>query len=647
MSDVSTRGSTYQTQDEGYALTSEDSWFRPVDIQTGPDGGLYVADFYEQRIDHASHYQGRVDRDSGRIYRLVPEDSTFASKPYSFETPEAMVASLQHPNRWVRQTAVNLIHDEPTRVDIGALRSQWESDSDFAVDMFWGLYAADALQERDWLAALRHPNVDVRRWAVRLIGDSQELQSPELLDALVAVTITEPDVRVRSQVASTAARLPIAINLRLIRGLSRHAADADDPYVPLLAWWAVERACSQAPDAVVELAGDPSFASSDLADRFLLERIMRRFTAPGDRRSLVVAARLLESSPSDQAAARLLQGFDTAMQGRSLAAIPDELARQLLERRPDSLELKVMLGQADALVNARSAVVDPGVSLETRIGLARVLASRGDQTELETWFQLLAADIPEPLRTAALAALMDLDDPNIAERVLSTWDYLSGDERLVAQTTLASREPWAKQLLDAVDTGRIVADAITPDTARRMLYHQDPRLTERIEALWPSVGTVAEVEDEAQIAAFTQRIVEGNGNPYDGRALFTEHCAKCHKLFGAGGDLGPELTSYQRTDLRRLLSNVLTPSLEIREGFVTQVVETDDGLLLTGFLESQDEAQLVLRQADGRAVAIAQDAVVDRFDSPQSLMPSGLLATLDDQQLRDLFAYLRSAQPLP
>ena len=117
-------------------------------------------------------------------------------------------------------------------------------------------------------------------------------------------------------------------------------------------------------------------------------------------------------------------------------------------------------------------------------------------------------------------------------------------------------------------------------------------------------------------------------------------------LFGQGGKIGPDLTTYKRDDLRGMLLNVVNPSAEIREGFENYVARSADGRLITGFIADQDTNVVVIRGADGQSISLTRDEIDDLRASKTSLMPGGQLQALSDQQIRDLFAYLRSTQPL-
>ncbi len=136
------------------------------------------------------------------------------------------------------------------------------------------------------------------------------------------------------------------------------------------------------------------------------------------------------------------------------------------------------------------------------------------------------------------------------------------------------------------------------------------------------------------------------GNPYEGRRLFLNVCGKCHKLFGEGGVVGPDLTTYERRDTQRLALQIVNPSLEIREGFEPYAVLTTDGRILVGIIQDRDEQVVVLRTSDGTLVTIRQDEIEEMVRQAKSIMPDGLLDTLTDEQIRDLFTYLRAGQPV-
>jgi putative heme-binding domain-containing protein len=211
---------------------------------------------------------------------------------------------------------------------------------------------------------------------------------------------------------------------------------------------------------------------------------------------------------------------------------------------------------------------------------------------------------------------------------------------------LASRRDWAKLLLSAVDAGTVAQVQIAPAAVRTMLLHADDEIAALAGKHFPSLEGAPTEAMRAQVERLSGQLSQSTGDPYRGKPLFTEQCGKCHVLFGEGNRVGPELTSYRRDDLATMLQSVVNPSAEIREGFEDTIVLTDDGRRFSGFLADQDNQVVVLRGADGQNVVLVRDAIEAMRPSPRSLMPEGLLDKLSDQEVRDLFAYLRSTQPL-
>ena len=153
-------------------------------------------------------------------------------------------------------------------------------------------------------------------------------------------------------------------------------------------------------------------------------------------------------------------------------------------------------------------------------------------------------------------------------------------------------------------------------------------------------------EFQKRIDEITAVLKGGAGNPYQGEATFTARCASCHKLFFKGGNVGPDLTQYQRDNLGTMLLSIVNPSAEIREGYQNYIVATQDDRILTGFFVDRDNQVTVLRGLDGQNITLKASEIKAIKATGQSLMPTGLLDGLGEQQLRDFFAYLRITQPI-
>ena len=195
-----------------------------------------------------------------------------------------------------------------------------------------------------------------------------------------------------------------------------------------------------------------------------------------------------------------------------------------------------------------------------------------------------------------------------------------------------------------MESGTLPSGAIPAEAADRLRLNRDANIAARAARLLPAQGPAGNLQ--ARIDAVTTALKAGPGNPYAGEATFTARCASCHKLFFKGGNLGPDLTAYQRDNLGTMLLSIINPDAEIREGYQYQVVETNDGRSLGGFIVERDNQVTVLRGPGGENMTLRAGEIREIRPMGRSLMPSGLLDGLSDQDLRDLFAYLRISQPI-
>jgi putative heme-binding domain-containing protein len=494
---------------------------------------------------------------------------------------------------------------------------------------------------------LERPEAALREWAVRLACDDGQV-GPALAARLAELAYRESDVQVRSQLASSARRLPAPVALPILAALARRSEDQADPHLPLLIWWGIEAKADTDRQAVLGLLRDPGFWDEPLVRQHLIERLMRRYAATGLRRDLATAAELLKLAPSPTHAQRLLAGLEAAYQGRSMASLPPELAAAMAQVGGGSLLLRLRQGEPQAVAEALQTIADDRADPARRTQWIALLGELHPPQALPVLLQVAATARNEALQCAALGALSAYDDAGIPAMVLQQYGQWPESVRESAQSLLVSRRPWAKTLLDAVEAGQIAAESLHEGTVRRLLLYDDPQVVAVCRKHWPALLEAASPEALRQeLERLRQVVFAGNGNPYRGKVLYQQTCGKCHTLFGQGGQVGPDLTTYKRDDLTGLLWNILQPSAEIREGFEQYLVRTADGRLMAGLIVDQDPQVVVLRSADGQSHALPRDQIEELRASRVSLMPEGQLKALSDEQVRDLLAYLRTTQPLP
>jgi putative membrane-bound dehydrogenase-like protein len=639
-----TRGATFGTRDLDQVLKSADEGFRPVFIVNAPDGSLHVADFYEHYIAHGQHYQSQIDPTTGRIYRLRGKESALEKDVnLSRKSTDDLLALLSHPNKWHRHTAARVLGWRGTPEVQSKLRARLASPS-APLAALWALHQAGGLDEATALATLKHPTATIREWTVRLLGDRKEL-SPRLATAVMEQARAETDVRVRAQMASSARRLPVTQALPLVNALFTHAEDASDPCVPLLCWWVLETHLAQQSEAVLALFQSSAVWEHALVQEHILPRLMRRFAVEGRRQDLLVCAELLRTAPGPNHTARLMKGFEEAYRGRAMSGLPDELLSALAATGHAPLVLRVRQRDAAAVEEALAQIQNAKTRLEDRLLYTRTFGEVREPKALKPLLALALGEQPVVLRKAGLSALTAYEDDAISTNVVAALPKLPADVRASAVALLASRSAWSMALLRDVQAKRIDIALVPPDIADRLRQSKDNAVRELATKLLPR-ATVATT------AALRQRITEveailkrAPGNPYVGETHFNQRCAACHKLFFKGGNVGPDLTAYQRDNLGTLLISILNPNAEIREGYAYVDIETTDGRNLGGFLTDRDAQVTVVRGLDGQDITLRAADIRSVEPTGRSLMPEGLLDDLNDEQLRDLFAYMRQSQP--
>jgi putative heme-binding domain-containing protein len=634
--DRKTRGSTFETTDLGFPLrTDKDITFRPVYLANAPDGSMVVADFCEQYIAHGQNYQGQIDPTSGRIYRLRGKAEKLESD-YNLEakTSAQLVQVLSHDNLWHRHTAARILGQRGDKSVLPALLDALgKPDLHPALDALWALHQMGQLDEDIAVQTLQHPAPQVRAWVIRLMGDSRELPDG-FSAALLSAAKSEPSAEVRSQTLSTAARLSSAENaLHLIDETVFPQSDLDDPNIPAMMWFAIERHCTADADLIItNLEHDPLW-ERPLFKSYIIPRLIRRFAESGTRRDLLHCARLLELAPTKETKTALLSGFEQAFDGRVPPPFPAELLAQLGD---GSLSMQIRQGKAQSLAEGLAILSQPAAE---QLAVIHAFGTYAHQPAVSPLIRL--ATTSGTNQAAALAALQIYTDPEIASALTKKFPTLPAQLKPAALNLLGSRQAWTLELLESEAVPKTGFD---PDLIARLRLHPSEPLKTLLDKHFPNSNQAA--DPRAKTETIRKILAAKPGNPYRGETHYTARCAACHTLFFKGGKVGPDLTRYQRDDLSTMLNSIVDPNAEIREGYENFLVTTKDGRLLSGFLAEEDANTIVMRGFDDSNTTIPRKQIKQLKPAGRSLMPAGLLDGLDDQQLRDLFAYLRISQPI-
>jgi putative membrane-bound dehydrogenase-like protein len=640
-------GSTFETTDVGVPLRTDDLTFRPVYLANAADGSLTVVDFREEFIAHGQNYQSQIDPVTGRIYRLrgkeqpLIKDTNVSAK----STPD-LIALFSHPNLWHRQTAVRVLAERRDPASVPLLLGLLEKETAHsALEALWALHQIGRLDEATALKTLRQPAGTVRAWTIRLLGDDRTLP-PAFFKQLMTLAASEPDAEVRAQILSTALRLPCAQGLGLLKVIAQRSDDTADAFIPFMAWLVMESHCAAQRDAVLALFDEPAFWNAPLVRSSLASKLMRRFAASGTRQELTACAALLRKAPGDADRKALMNGFEEAFKGRPIPVLPDELMKALEATGRMTLVLRVRQGDTEAVNQALALLANEKAPAPERVSAVRLFGEVKQAAAGTVLLKLATQEGPAELRAVAFGALQLYDDPAIAETVVEVLPKLSPALQGTAVNLLATRVAWSVHLVESFVAGRIKRATFNADLLTRLRQHGDEKLTALLEKHLPAKAAAARESLRPRIEQVRGIIADREGDPYKGEPLFTANCGVCHTLFFKGGKVGPDLTSYQRDDLNTMLISIVDPNAEIREGYQHYLVSTNDGRRLSGIAADQDANVVVLRSPDGTEVTLQRSEIKKMVPAGSSLMPEGILDNLSEEDIRNLFSYLRQSQPI-
>jgi putative membrane-bound dehydrogenase-like protein len=636
-------GSALKTRDTERVIESTDKWFRPVDIKVGPDGGVYLADWYDIRLSHVDPHDN-WDKSNGRIYRLTKKGAPHL-KPFDLGKAAAaqLIGTLSHSNKWWRQTALRVLGDRADKTLAPQLRElALTTTGQTAREALWAAALCGGITEDFTARALTHSDEHVRAWAVRLHAESRHLNSDELIN----LARREQSPLVRSQLASSARRLPGPEAIDLIGELVTHDADAADPHIPLLIWWTVEKHALPARGKVMELFGASSAWRQKVSADHILPRLAQRYGAEGTRQALETVAALIQSAPGNAEREKLLRALAEACKGRTIDNPPQALraAVESLAGGNDLLITKVRLGLANQaeITTAIEKVqqTEKPTNLIEALGMARV------ESAVPSLLDAAAGKRSSTIRKSALQALQHFANPEIAAQVLHDWSAFKTtvELRTAALELLSRRKSWSLEVLKAVEQGTVARTDVPFDVLERIRRHDDPVIAQLTTKLWGRTRqTPAELQQ--RISAVAKTIASGNGDASRGKQIFATTCATCHKLHGEGQTIGPDLTGYERDNLDFLLLSIVDPNAGIREEYTNFELQTTDDLLLTGYIVERAAQAVTVEDAQQGRVTVPQNRIKSLQASSLSRMPEGLLDALNDEQVRDLFAYIRSPGP--
>ncbi|HEV3261078.1 MAG TPA: PVC-type heme-binding CxxCH protein [Gemmataceae bacterium] len=659
-------GSSYSARPAPDFLTANDPWFMPVAQKVGPDGCLYVLDWYDRYhcYQDAQRDPAGIDRERGRLYRIRYKNTPRAGKfDLGKESDDRLIERLHSPNIYFRDTAQRLLCERKhaaTRSKLEKLVLDDREPRKARMHALWALVGNGALEAGFQQKLLRHKDPAFRAWGVRAAGNHHKVD-PAVRDKIVSLA-HDPSPDVQLQVAIAARKIegidPIPLLMRVL------AASGRDRLIPAIVWQnlypLLERDSSRflAMVEVAELKGSPQLAG-------LMPRVIEFILAQrrADAAVVVKLVRMLvEGKNADPAAARqCLETLAGEIESGEIAG--DGLAALRQRVRPilhtvlsgkadgplylDAAILATVLRDRDAVEAVRQCFAAREQPEQRRVQALNALIAARDRTVLKRVAETLA-DLKTNstgLRGQVLASLARLDDPRVADIVMACYPSMEKDLQPKAIELLTQRTPWSKELLKAVGEKRVSPDALNVNQVRRLLASKDKELARQVKAQWGTLRDGRNPAREKVVAEMREFLRGHRGDPVAGRKVFKNVCAQCHTIYGDGQTVGPDITNNGRGDFEQLLSNVFDPSLVIGAGYQATTVTTNQGQLITGLVVEDNPQRIVLKEQGGKLETIARGDIDEVVVSKVSLMPEGMEKQLKPQEIADLFAFLTLDRP--
>ena len=624
-------------------LFANDSWFRGICVKTGPEGGLYVSDWCDTG---ECHNYDVADTSNGRIYRVVYKGATPFKGDIAKLTDAELVKLQLHPNDFFVRRARRVLQERAAsgKLEKGtpdALRALLKDEKDVPrlLRAAWALHAVGALGDPDVQQLAGHADAFVRANAIRLALDAE---APSKRAREIVTWLAKDDsAHVRRALAGQAHRLSGTYLAAVCDLLPKQPADPD---TVLMVWYAIEPQVTVADLGKLAATPNPTFA--ELAVRKLLAKGADR------QQTLADCVTVLAKVDSDAARTTLLRGMRDSLQGAKGLKVPDgwrSVYGSLLagkdEARDLGDEISLILGDTVVLTSLKARVGDASVLAAARRTAVRLLAQY-KVPDVAPSIQALLTD-PE-LRATAIRALAGYPDANTPAALLKAYPKFTADEKGDAVQTLAARTAFAKSLLDAVEAGIVPRTDVPVTVARQIIALNDKPTTERLEKVWGKIAPVAK-ERAALMKKWKDALTEDTLKKADlanGRAVFTKSCASCHKMFGEGQAVGPELTGSQRANLDYVLENVIDPSAVVPREYKLVNFTTTDDRVISGIVVNETKDAVTIRTTNEQLVLPVGD-IAARKPTNLSIMPEGLFDAMKPDEVRDLVAYLRAKEQVP
>jgi putative membrane-bound dehydrogenase-like protein len=622
---------------EDFMLANNAQWIG-FSMEVGPEGDLYVLDWHDADICG----EDVLHKETGRIFKISPKSSLAENWPGRYDDlttkSDLELAKLQ--------TSLSVWHARRARVILQYRASERGIDAnakaylkelfanggpDFRLSAMWALHVTQSISEAELLKVLKDEDEYVRAWAIQMLSENKNV-SQAALGQFVALAQTDKSATVRLYLAAALQRMPLEKRWDLGANLMTHAEDSDDHNIPKMIWFGMEPAISKDIKRGLKLAENSNVP-------ILAEYIARRSV---DANALSDLINLAQNTSKNQLS--LLKGLQAELENRTDVKVPENWPKAYSKLKANkttaaiSTEISQLFGDTEASNHLMKVLMNQSANLSDRKTALTNLASKqwiGLREELPN-----LVDDKELSLEAIRAIAQFSDDSGLGAMLYSKYKNFDTKQKTEAIMTLASRRASANILVNAIKKKEIPKSDVPAFVARQLRRVMGNGFVE----VWGPIDDISENldADYAKYNALLTPKVLATGSTQKGREIFSRTCGMCHQMYGEGGNIGPDITGSNRTNLSYLLTNILEPNAVIQDEYKMVVVTTRDGRTLMGNVVSERDRQLIIKVVGQDRVIVNKSEIQSREETPNSMMPPGLIKNLTDKEVIDLVSFLQS-----
>ena len=672
------RGADFIAHNQRNFAASDDEWTAPICAEVGPDGALWMIDWYNYVVQHnptpygfqtgkGNAYETPLrDKTHGRIYRIVYKNAR-QSRPVNLNgaPPKQLVKTLKNDNMQWRMTAQRLLVERGQKdiiSDLCALVRDQDTDeiglNVAAIHALWtlkGLAAFDHPQPEvveAVKAAFKHPCAGVRRAAVT-VSPRDTAWLSEILDRGL---VGDSDAQVRLATLLTISEMPT--NTNAAKAVCVSCIDANNAGDQ---WLKDAVTCAGARNAQEFLTATVGAVSKETAfteeQGQIVQRVAAHLAASSSGATVILLLGRLGGN-SGAVAKPLLNGILSAWPKNnrpSLSSSEIQTLENALKALPENARAGLLVlikrwGLGDTFAASldqstaklRQKLADVSLADETRVSMAKDLIEMEDRPE-NIQFVLKQVNLltPPDLGTSFIRVLAESRNPDTGKALVTHWDDFTPAIRAAAVASLVRRFEWAHALLDAIERGQIHKTDLTVDQWSRFSNHAQASVAERAQKL--SGATSAITADRVEIVQKLLPLAKEQGNPARGKEVFKANCAVCHTINNDGGKVGPELTGIAARDRGEILIDILDPNRSVEANYRSWNVSTKDGESFSGRLETETQTSVEILDVSGQKHVIQRKDIEKMNGSQLSVMPNGF-ENLPPDDLKALLAFLTEAR---